>query len=872
MRMLIRRVLLGAACLSCLLAGAGAPLTVSAGGGDTVVLSTPSPDLTIETITWTPEIPTIGQTVTFTVTVNNLGEAPAEPSSLALYINDARLDSEDIGGLAPGGTTAITFTWTAEAGAQIVRAVADIEGIIGESDETNNEASFALSVLAPDLIIQEITSSPDDPSVGDLVTITVIVKNHGYLMARPSKLELEIDGNGMGTRDVPRLEPDETDTIVYTWKAQSGPHTFRAVADVLNQVEEGDEENNDYTIPYATTAPDLVITAITWSPSSPSVDDEVTFTAYVKNQGIGMAEYSHVAFHINDKYLESVYVGQLNPGGTTSVTFSWIAETGAYSAGATADANSRIDESDETNNEKTVDLPFLAPDLIVQGITWSPSNPVNGHSVTFTIIVENQGKTPIGISRLNFYTDDFKKYKKDVPPLDVNETAEISIWLTAYAGTHTFRAVIDEDDYIEEGNESNNTCTVTATFSGTISPPDLIVQEIAWSPVNPEIGDTVTFTVTVKNQGGGQAGASYIAYSIDDTYLSTDYVKPLLPGETADIIFTWTAEAGTRAFKVLADPNDNLNESNDDNNEKTASITTAAPDLIIENISWSPEVPSTGDTVTFTVTVKNRGTTVAGISFITYFIDGSPRGKHPVPSLEGGAEAMTTFSFTAQAASHTLKAVLDLDNQVPEGDENNNERPATFPAPDLFIEDIAWSPPVPTSGDTVIFTVTVKNRGIGQAALFNIVYYIDDTRLDTGDINTVAPGNTATGTFTWTAEAGTHVFKALADGDNSLGESDEYNNEMTINLSVLAPPATSTVAPAAVPGNTPGSTTASPQTEATDDSGKLVSKIITDDKPSSTPSPEEDSTPNWLFILIIAGVGAIALASLIILRMRQKKR
>jgi hypothetical protein len=46
--------------------------------------------------------------------------------------------------------------------------------------------------------------------------------------------------------------------------------------------------------------------------------------------------------------------------------------------------------------------------------------------------------------------------------------------------------------------------------------PDLIIQDITWKPKNPKQGDNVEFTITVKNQGEGDAGEFHVIFAIDN--------------------------------------------------------------------------------------------------------------------------------------------------------------------------------------------------------------------------------------------------------------------------------------------------------------------------------------------------------------------
>ncbi|NED53970.1 hypothetical protein G3I24_24120, partial [Micromonospora aurantiaca] len=55
------------------------------------------------------------------------------------------------------------------------------------------------------------------------------------------------------------------------------------------------------------------------------------------------------------------------------------------------------------------------------------------------------------------------------------------------------------DDDIEL-NETNNTKSATLTV-GQVPSSDLVAQSVTWSPGNPRQGDTVTFSVALRNSG-----------------------------------------------------------------------------------------------------------------------------------------------------------------------------------------------------------------------------------------------------------------------------------------------------------------------------------------------------------------------------------
>ncbi|NQE52964.1 Cell surface glycoprotein, partial [ANME-1 cluster archaeon GoMg3.2] len=137
--------------------------------------------------------------------------------------------------------------------------------------------------------------------------------------------------------------------------------------------------------------------------------------------------------------------------------------------------------------------------------------------------------------------------------------------------------------------------------------PDLIIQDISWSPSNPKQGDTITFIVTVKNQGKGDAGASYVYYYINDSYVDCDYV-PSLPADSTSIqpfalaadkrvstllddptftqqSFTWTAnKCGDVQVNAVADATNVVIESNEGNNQKIETVNVVCPKKQVHNI------------------------------------------------------------------------------------------------------------------------------------------------------------------------------------------------------------------------------------------------------------------------------------------------
>jgi len=750
---------------------------------DKVVQAQSGPDLTVESITSSPETPAIGDDVTFTVTISNQGTSASGQCYVAYYIDDNYLTNDYLSSIDPGASTDHTFTWTAEVGIHTISAVADYREQVTESNESNNQKTYTLSTLGADLLIDSITWSPSDPNVGSTVIFNVTIRNQGAVAANSNRVDFYIDGISRSYKDVERIDPGGTLTKTFSWFAKAGEHDIKAIVDQNDAVPETDEDNNEMTVLFSALLSDLIIDDISWSPLEPSMGDNVSFTVTVTNQGSGVSGNATINFYVNDNYLDTERTGKLEAGASENVTFSWIVGFNPRSIKAVVSLGGIFTESDETNNEKTVILsPHLA-DLIIQDITWSPSNPPLGDSVTFTVTVKNQGSGNSIESRVDLFIDNEKVGYRGLASIDANNTRTVTFRWLAKGGVHKIRAIVDPQNKVPESEETNNYKAITFPTL----PPDLIIEQITWTPSEPSIGDTVTFTVTVKNQGEAISGYAYIVYYIDNIQLTSGRVNPVSHNATDNQTFTWTVTTGEHVIKAFVDSTDIVDESDETNNEKVTIFTPSAPDLIVESIDWSHNEPFVGETVTFTLTVKNNGGIKAGTSLVHLYIDNNPRGYQDIPELDPGTKVTRTFSWTVAAGSHFIRAVVDDSNLVTESNEANNETLIGYPMPDLTLEAVTWSPIEPSMGDKVTLTAYVKNQGSRRAEGFQVYFYVDDKVVNQQEIPQLDAGARVIKTFEWDVTAGPQVITVFADGSDTVTEGTENNNVETVAFSIPAP-------------------------------------------------------------------------------------
>ena len=102
------------------------------------------PDLTVENIALSNTNPKIGEEITITATINNVGESIATNFIVKFYVDDVEIESQTITTLDIGLTEEISVTWKATEGNHTIRVT--IENVVNEENTNNNEAIETITV------------------------------------------------------------------------------------------------------------------------------------------------------------------------------------------------------------------------------------------------------------------------------------------------------------------------------------------------------------------------------------------------------------------------------------------------------------------------------------------------------------------------------------------------------------------------------------------------------------------------------------------------------------------------------------------------------------------------------------------------------
>ena len=441
----------------------------------------------------------------------------------------------------------------------------------------------------PDLIVATLTG-PTIAGAGSTITLNDTTKNQGSGPAEPSITGFFLSTNtaldaadvSLGTRAVPLLAggaSDSASTVLTVPSATTvGSYYVLAKADVGLTVSESTDTNNVKTGSIIAVGPDLVISAIT-VPSAGAAGSSITVADTTKNQGGGSASASVTTFYLsanvlldpNDVLLGSRPAGPLAPGVSepASTTLSIPAGTlaGTYYVVAKADGTGVVPETQELNNQKFSSAMKIGPDLILSS-TVVPTVAGAGVAVIVANTVKNQGTSAAGASTTSFYLStnfaldgsDVLLGSRAVPPLEANATSAVStavvIPAATVTGTYYVLVKADANDEVGESSETNN-----SSWGTTRVGPDLTVSALT-SPASAVAGATISAIDTVRNAGGGAAGATTTRF-----YLSTNFtfdaadvplgnrtVPALDPGATnaAATSLTIPAETAAALYYIIA--------------------------------------------------------------------------------------------------------------------------------------------------------------------------------------------------------------------------------------------------------------------------------------------------------------------------------
>ena len=676
--------------------------------------------------------PNFGDNVTYTIVVSNDGAADAKNVVVKdILAPGFKFIEANYGGVYDELTR--TVTWIVDVNAKdhvdlTIKVTVEDYGVLTNNVTVGNKTS-SVNITVPEIIPNK-TADIENPNFGDEVTYTVNVTNAGKVNANNVVVH-DVLGEGLEliSADGGVYDPI-TRTITWTVNLNSGEtKSFKVVAKVIGY----GNVTNSLVVGNKTSAVDVDVPEIIPSKDAdnkyPNFGDSIDYTITVNN--IGKADAKHVVVVDRlDKGLK--YVSSSHNGVYDEVahTVTWVVD---IAAGSSLDltVTAVADEYGVLTNivsvgDKSASVDVNVPEIIPNK-TADIENPNFGDNVTYTVTVTNDGNADAKAVVVRDVLGKDLKFVSATGTYTFDEATNTITWtVDVDAGkTETFTVVATVINY---GNVTNSLVVGNKTFNKNVTVPEITPDKTVDNE-NPNFGDNLTYTVTVKNEGNGNATDVII---VDTLGKGLEYVSSTGNYDNKTNTITWKvdlASGETKTFTVVAKIvgyTDVTNEVTVGN--KTAAVTVNIPEIIPAK-DVNNTTPNFGDKVEYTVTVNNNANKDAKQVVIVdtlgkglKFINASHNGKYDESTrtitwiIDLGAGESAVFSVNA-----AVEAYGNINNTVVVGNKSATKN-ITVPeiTPIKKVENT-----VPNFGEEVTYFISVFNSAIVDAKQVVVVDHLD---------------------------------------------------------------------------------------------------------------------------------------------------
>ncbi|MBL7070739.1 MAG: hypothetical protein ISS26_01020 [Candidatus Omnitrophica bacterium] len=222
-------------------------------------------------------------------------------------------------------------------------------------------------------------------------------------------------------------------------------------------------------------------------------------------------------------------------------------------------------------------------------------------------------------------------------------------------------------------------------FSFNPNKPDLVISEIQHFPINPLVGETLTFTVVVKNIGTELASNVKVEIAGQKGWGKSGLIRFIAPGASQTVFLRVNADEShavhdPHSFIFTVDPEDGISEQDEGNNIffKYLRVNFSShKDLMISDVRLTPTNPQAGGDLVFTVNVSNVGGSVGKDVEVEVYDQRGWRNKDSIDYILPGGNKSIAISLKADdehfaSNPHSFTVKLDPANVIAESNELNN--------------------------------------------------------------------------------------------------------------------------------------------------------------------------------------------------------
>ena len=549
----------------------------------TVTLSEPSTDVAVTEVEASSTEAIIGDTVVFTVSLENDGDVAVAPSvSLYQGENAEALASATASTIAAGGTGTVAISWdtaAAEAGTHSVRAVATVAD---DDDSSNDSATVSLTLHDPVDVELRLTSPVAVSAVkGNPVSVPYTVTNRGPNDAGEILISLYVSevnqsqttpqDEATATVSVTALTVDGSSSGVLTWDttdAEVGDHELSLVATTAGETDLAD---NSVTASIEIRNW-LLLKSVSPQKSVKVVGEVAEFSAQVQN--VGTEELTGLTVGLFepkvDGALDSTTISSIAAGSTGNATIRWDTTGRDIEALDLIVAAGADGQGPDGDDSQFVSLEIRNPIALSSAIPASQDN-VAGLSVIINIQLLNESQAEAADISVDLYVGDSEEASGAtlIQSVAAGETIDAALtWDTGDAepGEHQLKVVVSSPVY---DADSNDTATLTVALRAPVVAVALTAATISRDVA--AVGQTLDVVATIANHGEVPETVPVSLYLVErlqqTTVSSAETSSPIEPGASAEVTLQWDSTGtviGTHTLKVAAElPDDTTTDDNE---------------------------------------------------------------------------------------------------------------------------------------------------------------------------------------------------------------------------------------------------------------------------------------------------------------------
>ena len=809
-----------------------------------------APDLTVGTVSASPDNMFTGISFALAAAVSNAGDASSSATTLRYYLSaDATISSADtevgtdaVEALDPGASSAELLTLTAPSTAGTYYYGVCVDAVSGES-ETMNNCSSAVSILvtAPDLTVGSVFANPDSMLTGASFTLAGTVSNAGDVSARATTLRYYLSADTtissadteVGTDAVEALDAgtSSVEAVLLTAPSTAGTYYYGVCVDAASG--ESETTNNcSSAVSILVTAPDLLVGSVSASPESMLTGASFTLAATVSNDGTASSSATTLRYYLSadttissaDTEVATDAVEALAIGVSSSESASVTAPStgGTYYYGVCVDAVPN--ESETMNNcSSAVSILVTAPDLTVGSVFANPDSMLTGVNFTLAATVSNAGDVSATATTLRYYLSadttissaDTEVATDAVAELDAGASSVEAVLLTAPStpGTYYYGVCVDA-----ASGESDTTNNCSSVVSVLVTAPDLRVGTVSASPDSMFTGVNFTLAAAVSNDGTASSSATTLRYYLSadaaissaDTEVATDAVEALAIGVSSSESASVTAPstAGTYYYGVCVDAVSGESDTTNNCSSAERVVTIRRPDLTVGPVS-APDTVEAWSNFRLTTTVSNVGDASSSLTMLRYRLSADTTistsdpvaAVAPVEALAGGTSSVEEAGVTASPTAGTYYYGVCVDAVPNESETTNNCSSAVsvvvIRPRDLTVSSVSASPDSMLVGASFTLSATVWNDGDEDAPSDTLRYYLSadtiisssDTEVGTDDVEGLDGGASLVESVNLTAPAtaGTYYYGACVDAPYEDDRTNNCSSAVQIDVTLGSP-------------------------------------------------------------------------------------